>query len=255
MGTQASTLGDSWQEPDVSLANSVDLPQLTGCNRLSFSPVVRVTSGALEAGEPSSYNVQLEVPQSEDATSLATGEVESAKIALPAGVSLSPLALGSLGGCTEAQIALQSNGAGSCPGTSQIGFVRIETSLLAEPLIGHMYLAAQDANPRRSLRCAVDQGPRRGLRRISGGRLVGIQFLFAIQALGLLGAERPDLRRECPYCGRHPDRLEPGAAPRGRRDLRRGRCGYAIACVLPRGRTPGPIGDHKPLCHGHYNMP
>jgi hypothetical protein len=33
--------------------------------------------------------------------------------------------------------------------------------------------------------------------------LFGVQFLFAIQAPGLLGAEHTDLRRECSYGSRH----------------------------------------------------
>ncbi len=37
----------------------------------------------------------------------------------------------------------------------------------------------------------------------AGAALLDIQFRFAIQALGLLGAEHADLRRECPYGGGH----------------------------------------------------
>jgi hypothetical protein len=33
--------------------------------------------------------------------------------------------------------------------------------------------------------------------------LLDIQLLFAIQTLGLLGAEHADLRRECSYSGGH----------------------------------------------------
>jgi hypothetical protein len=81
-----------------------------------------------------------------------------------------------------------------------------------------------------------------------------IQFLFAIQALGLLGAERADLCRECSYSGSHWiiwSRAQHnvvaaifGKDGSGTPSLAH-RCGDGHLA---------PAGYHKSFCHGRYNI-
>ncbi len=85
--------------------------------------------------------------------------------------------------------------------------------------------------------------------------LLGIQFLFAIQALGLLGAEHTDLRRECSYSCRH-------------WIIWNGAQHHVVAAIfgkdgsgapsLAHCRGDGhvtPAGYHKSLDYDHYNIP
>jgi hypothetical protein len=84
---------------------------------------------------------------------------------------------------------------------------------------------------------------------------LGIQFLFTIQALGLLGAERADLRRECSYGGGH-------------RIVWNWTQHNVVAAIFGKDRVGAPsladrrgdrylasAGYHKSLCHDHYKIP
>jgi hypothetical protein len=81
--------------------------------------------------------------------------------------------------------------------------------------------------------------------------LLDIQFLFAIQALGLLGAEHADLRRECSYSGGH--WIIGNRAQHNVIAAIFGKDGSGTPSLTHR-RGDGylaPAGYHKPLCHDH----
>ncbi len=85
--------------------------------------------------------------------------------------------------------------------------------------------------------------------------LLGIQFLFAIQALGLLGAEHAYLRRECSYGGGHWiiwNRAQHNVVTA---IFGKDSAGAPSLAYLRRNGHLAPAGYHKPLCHGHYNKP
>jgi len=82
-----------------------------------------------------------------------------------------------------------------------------------------------------------------------------IQFLFAIQALGLLGAEHADLRRECSYSGGHWviwNRAQHNVVA-----AIFGKDGSGTPSLTHRRRDGhlAPAGYHKSLCHDHYSIP
>jgi hypothetical protein len=81
------------------------------------------------------------------------------------------------------------------------------------------------------------------------------QFFFAIQALGLLGAEHVDLRRKRPYRGRN-------------WIIWNGAQHHVVAAIFGENGSGTPslahrrgdghlasAGYYKPLCHGHDNIP
>ena len=162
---------DSWENPGRWLSKeSTTYPQLTGCNLLQFNPSIELApsppseGGTTQADEPSGYNVDLKVPQTEAFSELATPELKDATVTLPAGVSVSPSAADGLEGCQEIgprgiDISQGNSGheagegetisvdglphttAGHCPAASTLGTVEVFTPLLASPLHGHIYLA------------------------------------------------------------------------------------------------------------------
>jgi hypothetical protein len=78
-----------------------------------------------------------------------------------------------------------------------------------------------------------------------------IQFLLAIQALGFLGAEHADLRRECSYSGGH--WIIWNRAQHNVVAAIFGKDGSGAPSLAHR-RWDGhltPAGYHKPLRHGH----
>jgi hypothetical protein len=141
---------DSWQHPGVWRETSTTSPNVTGCDRVPFTPSIAVTPENTVAGAPSGYDVDLSVPQNQSA-GVAQAALKKAVVTLPAGVSVSPSAASGLGACTPAQVALHSSEAANCPDSSKIGTVEIDTPLLNDPLKGAVYLASQGDNPFNSL--------------------------------------------------------------------------------------------------------
>jgi len=142
---QTTLRGESWGGETASL--SASFPQMTGCNRLLFQPALSVVSDAAEADEPSGYQVQLSMPQSESPAGLSAAQLRNASVTLPAGSSLSLLSMSGASGCGEAQFALDSGEPAMCANTSKVGLVKIDTPLLARPLEGAVFLATPNANP------------------------------------------------------------------------------------------------------------
>jgi hypothetical protein len=151
-GTLDSVLSaDSWAAPGVFAEASSAIPALTGCNKLAFSPSISVAPDVSEAGEPSGYMLDLNIPQSEDQAGLASAQLEEAAVTLPEGAAISLPAAGGLQACTEAQAGLGSPAPVTCPDASKVGTVKIRTPLLVNPLEGAVYVAAPTENPFGSL--------------------------------------------------------------------------------------------------------
>jgi hypothetical protein len=165
-------------------SESVVYPQLTGCDQLQFQPTFQFEPVVSQADTPSGYKVALRVPQAPKSTgALATPDLRDVTVSLPPGVVISPSAANGLAACQETgpqginigtdQIGPSGQdlgdpeatelGAGHpggnsspyddgvyhaapghCPHASQIGDLEVKTPLLAEPLIGHVYVAAPE---------------------------------------------------------------------------------------------------------------
>jgi hypothetical protein len=180
-----SVEGDSWQQPGVftSIGNTEPLPAMDGCNRLPFTPSIKVTPDATEGSRPMGLNVDVHVPQelTLNPSGLAESEVRDITVALPEGVAINPAGGDGLEACSEGLIgfegfrefpsepgvngpafsaALPGGPTGSeplrpgvnfCSNGSKIGTVTIHTPLLPNALEGAVYLGAQEANPFGSL--------------------------------------------------------------------------------------------------------
>jgi len=134
---------------------------VSGCEHLDFSPTVSVTPTAKAAGSPTGLSVGVTLPQSENPDGLAEADLKAATVSLPAGMSISPSAANGLQACTDTpepaseeeparpggEIELHSTRPVKCPDASKVGSVEIETPLLATPLKGSVYIAAQEQNP------------------------------------------------------------------------------------------------------------
>ncbi len=172
---------DAWEDPGVfRSATSSTYPHIINCGALRFEPSLAATPDSTQADEPSGYNFDLAVPQTESEVAPATPPLKNATVALPAGVSVSPSAADGLGACAaegssginigssnvtpqgqdlgDSQATELGNGQGSpgessyddglwhtapghCPQDSTVGSVEVVTPLLPKPLHGHLYLA------------------------------------------------------------------------------------------------------------------
>jgi hypothetical protein len=147
----ATLKADSWQAPGSFATATTQIPATTGCERLDFTPSITVTPDTPVADSPSGLGVNLEVPQNETSSGLATSSLENTTVELPAGVSVSPSAANGLEACSEAQIGLHSEAAAECPNGSKIGTVEITSPLISDHLTGGVYVARQGENPFHSL--------------------------------------------------------------------------------------------------------
>src|SRR5215218_6133501 len=149
--------GDSWQNRGVfdTRSTTVDADGtpfiFEGCDRVPFNPGVEVKALSRVADAPSALSVDLKVPQSSEPDGLATAHVRKVVMTLPQGFTVSPSSAAGLGACSPAQIGLDDVGAPSCPDSSKLGEVTIDTPVLSDPLTGDIILASQNDNPFRSL--------------------------------------------------------------------------------------------------------
>lgn len=144
----------TWDHPDVFTSRAGNpMPELDGCNRLAFEPSITVTPDDQHGSSPTGLTVGVHVPQEQSLTAngLSEAEVKDTTVALPAGVVLNPAAAGGLSACLLEQIGLESPAAASCPESSKVATVEINTPALPNPLKGGAYVAAQNANPFGSL--------------------------------------------------------------------------------------------------------
>jgi hypothetical protein len=158
---------DSWQNPGTFLSKTLTedidgTPFIAeGCDRLSFDPSINVQPLSHVADAPTGLVVDLRVPQNQSPDGLATAHVKTVSVTLPNGMSVSPSSAAGLGACAPEQVKLGTDADPTCPASSRIGSVEIDTPLLEEPLKGDVILAKQDDNPFRSLLAlyVVAKGP------------------------------------------------------------------------------------------------
>ena len=159
-GMRTTVEADSWSEPGVfknreSLLEEVpgEPLGLVGCNRLPFEPSISVAPDGTVASTPTGLTVGVHVPQEGalNPTGLAPADVEDTTVTLPAGIQISPAGADGLEACSLAQIGLEEHADPSCPDGSKVATAEIHTPLLPNPLVGEVYLAAQNANPFGSL--------------------------------------------------------------------------------------------------------
>jgi hypothetical protein len=162
---------DDWEHPgnfatepgDLAGENvftkHASLPELSGCEKLDFSPSLSVQPDGTEGSTPTGLNVGVHVSQESTTNPGGLGEadVKDTTVALPPGVQVSPSASDGLQACSNAQIGFEgfkeldesgrqtavfTPSTPTCPDASKIANVRIKTPLLEGELTGAVYLAA-----------------------------------------------------------------------------------------------------------------
>jgi hypothetical protein len=146
----ASISVDSWQQPGVFLAPvKAAMPELSGCERLDFSPSFVAAPQQRAASTPTGLDVDLHVPQESfvNPDGLVEANAKNTTVALPAGLDISPSAANGLLACSQAQLGLHDAAPSGCPEASKVASVEVTTPALPEPLLGGAYLAQQGNLP------------------------------------------------------------------------------------------------------------
>jgi hypothetical protein len=126
---------DDWEEPGSDLQDgspnladphwhtlTASLPEISGCEKLDFSPTLTVKPDLPDASTSSGLTVNVKVPQETTANPVGLGEadVKDTTVMLPPGVALNPAGANGLEACSADPGALASDQLGS-PGDG-IGF-------------------------------------------------------------------------------------------------------------------------------------
>lgn len=155
---QVSIRMDSWQQPGAFVERTAvreglegSALGLLGCGRLKFDPVIKTKMDSATADTGSAITAHLHIPQNDNPDELAEADVRRAVVILPSGVSINPAAASWLDSCQLEEIALDSSTRPSCPPSSGIGSVEIDSPLLEGPLQGRVYLAAPGDNSFKSI--------------------------------------------------------------------------------------------------------
>ncbi len=143
----------SWQDPEKLLSYTSAAQTFAGCDRLTLKSSLDVTPTSAGAGEPTGIAIDLNVDQPQAPNALGSPPLKKVVVTLPEGVTVSPSSADGLGACSKAEIGLGDDADPTCPDSSKIGSVQIDTPLLDEPLLGSVYLAEPGAgnNPFNSL--------------------------------------------------------------------------------------------------------
>ncbi len=166
----ATMKADSWEEPENwSEATDSEVGPIGECDRVPFSPSIEAQPTTRSAESPTGLNVSMLVPQRwEEALGISTSNLKDVRFALPEGMTVNPSAGSGLGACTpeqyESETPFSPPGAG-CPPESKIGSIEIETPVLAEKILGSVYVAKPYDNPFDSLLglYIVAKNPARGI--------------------------------------------------------------------------------------------
>jgi hypothetical protein len=122
---------------------------LTGCNQVPFGPTISAEPTTRAAASPTGLNLDLDLGQEglQNQNGLAESDVKKVTVVLPQGVTTNPSVANGLSACTLAQYEAEALGVQSCPESSKVGEVEIETPLVKQLVKGSVYVARQHDNP------------------------------------------------------------------------------------------------------------
>ena len=102
--------GDSWLEPGKFVKfEGAPIAALDGCNRLPFTPEIKVEPNSHSASTASGMTVDVHVPQQEalNAIGVAPAEPRNITVALPPGVAVNPSGGDGLEACSQALVGFE----------------------------------------------------------------------------------------------------------------------------------------------------
>lgn len=156
---------------------TTELPEITGCGRLSFKPSLRVTPTSQEAASPSGLDADLAIPQNEAVKGLATSQLRNAKVALPEGVTIASGAADGLQACSAAGVGYMQFPPedAHCPSASKIGSAEFDVPELPRTIEGaiyqrspepghlfHIWLVTDDLNTHVKIPGEIEANPKTG---------------------------------------------------------------------------------------------
>jgi hypothetical protein len=140
-GQQVTKLLVESYEGQTAEAENLTPVGVSGCNLVPFEPSLALNPETAQSDLPDGITTEVKLPHDPNPEHLDSATVRTATVTLPEGMTLNPSAAHGLEGCTPQQIGIGTTGAVSCPESSKVGTVTIETPVLPkEALKGNLYL-------------------------------------------------------------------------------------------------------------------
>ena len=115
-------------------------PAITGCDQLSFNPSLYADPTTKQADSASGLDVDLSVPQNESPTQPSPSEIRALTVKLPKGMSINPNAADGKSACSDAEARFGTEEEAQCPEFSKVGTATLDSSALAGPIPGAIYI-------------------------------------------------------------------------------------------------------------------
>jgi hypothetical protein len=131
-------------------------PATTGCEQLTFNPSLSAEPTTAAADSPSGVDIDLKVPQELSPTTPSPSEIRAVETKLPVGFSINPNLADGKVGCSDADSAIGTRHAATCPEFSKIGSLVLNSSALPVPIPGAIYLGEPKPGDRYRLILAAD---------------------------------------------------------------------------------------------------
>ncbi len=149
----------SWQQPErwVTAATNTAQP-LTGCSQIPFDAAIAMTLEQSHADSPTGSSFDITAPLNADPDARANSAIRGLDLALPRGMTISLPGSAGLATCGDERFGLGNETEPTCPPTSRVGSVEVQTDPEAKPLAGRIYLGQEHPDERFRLFIAAD-GP------------------------------------------------------------------------------------------------
>jgi hypothetical protein len=115
-------------------------PAATGCQQLTFNPSLSAQPTTGDADSASGVDVDLRVPQEQSPLTPAPSEIRALTTTLPAGFTINANAADGKVGCSDADTAIGTLNAATCPEFSKVGTLSLDSSALPIPIPGAIYI-------------------------------------------------------------------------------------------------------------------
>jgi len=138
---------NSWADPIFVEGPPFSNAPMKGCDKVPFEPQANFQPTSHQADSATGLDVNLTMPTNglEEPGGISQSNLREAKVTLPEGMVVNPTAGQGLSACSSDQIKLGTNDPISCPESSKIGAVEIDTPVIDETLKGAVYIAKQGA--------------------------------------------------------------------------------------------------------------
>ncbi|HSS04936.1 MAG TPA: hypothetical protein VLK89_07090 [Solirubrobacterales bacterium] len=149
----------SWQvgAPWMSQTAESEAP-LRECKSLSFEPKLGLALSNPVSDSPTGAQIEITTPEGDGPDGRTSSQIRNVSVELPEDLSISPGAAEGMSPCSDTQFALGEATKASCPPSSRVGTVRLESPVLREALTGNLYLGAEHPGERFRILIAVS-GP------------------------------------------------------------------------------------------------